>query len=74
MKWFKFIPVGLFVVSAFTDAVSEDGKISVKEILYIGIEAARKGGYDVADMKFELFDEEDLNDIEDAIPMDQSEI
>jgi hypothetical protein len=65
MKWFKFIPVGLFVVSAFMEAVQEDGKISVKEILDIGIEAAKRAGYDVADIKWELFDQKDLEELEE---------
>ena len=62
MKWLKAIGLGLRVMNEFMDA-AEDGKISVREILYIGIEAAESAGYAIEDVEWELFDEQDLKEL-----------
>jgi len=61
-QWFKGITVGLFVIGEFMDAVKDDGSISVKSILEIGIEAAKKAGYNISDMEWEIYDEGDLKE------------
>ena len=73
-KWFKAITVGLFVVGEFMEAVRSDGSISVKSILSIGIEAAKKAGYPIADVKWQIYDEDDLAYFKGQMPTGQKKV
>ena len=54
MNWLKFISVGLFVMKAFKASVKYNGVITVEDILFIGTEAAKKAGFPVEDIKWEV--------------------
>lgn len=54
MKWLKFISVGLYVISAFKESVKDDGKISLKDIIVVGVEAARRAGFEVENINWRI--------------------